>query len=102
MSEPFDIDGHQATIGASVGIALGSEDGLRPTSCYGMRTSRSTAAKGDGRGTFRFFEPAMDLQMQTRRIMERDLRKALPAGEFELYYQPVVNLARNEISGFEP
>jgi EAL domain-containing protein (putative c-di-GMP-specific phosphodiesterase class I) len=39
--------------------------------------------------------------MQTRRIMELDLRKALPNGEFELYYQPVVNLARNEISGFE-
>ena len=58
-------------------------------------------AKGDGRGTFRFFEPAMDLQMQTRRIMEQDLRKALPAGEFELYYQPVVNLASNDISGFE-
>jgi EAL domain-containing protein (putative c-di-GMP-specific phosphodiesterase class I) len=43
----------------------------------------------------------MDLQMQTRRIMEQDLRKALPAGEFELYYQPVVNLADGEISGFE-
>ena len=58
-------------------------------------------AKGDGRGTFRFFEPAMDLQMQTRRIMEQDMRRALPAGEFELYYQPVVNLASNDISGFE-
>ena len=43
----------------------------------------------------------MDLQMQTRRLMEQDLRKALPAGEFELHYQPVVNLASNEISGFE-
>src|SRR5260370_13765729 len=39
--------------------------------------------------------------MQTRRIIEQDLRKALPAEEFELYYQPVVNLASNEISGFE-
>ena len=58
-------------------------------------------AKSDGRGTFRFFEPVMDLQMQTRRIMEQDLRKALPAGEFELHYQPVVNLASKEISGFE-
>jgi EAL domain-containing protein (putative c-di-GMP-specific phosphodiesterase class I) len=56
---------------------------------------------GDGRGTFRFFEPAMDLQMQARRVMEQDLRKALPSGEFELYYQPVVNLASGEISGFE-
>jgi EAL domain-containing protein (putative c-di-GMP-specific phosphodiesterase class I) len=39
--------------------------------------------------------------MQTRRIMERDLRKALSSGQFELYYQPVVNLASGDISGFE-
>ena len=58
-------------------------------------------AKGDGRGTYRFFEPEMDAQMQARRAMEYDLRKALAAGEFELHYQPVVNLASNEISGFE-
>ena len=101
LSEPFDIDGHQAVIGASVGIAVGPGDGLRPDKLLRNADLALYRAKGDGRGTFRFFEPAMDLQMQTRRIMERDLRKALPAGEFELYYQPVVNLARNEISGFE-
>jgi diguanylate cyclase (GGDEF)-like protein len=101
MSEPFDIDGHQAVIGASVGIAVGPGDGLRPDRLLRNADLALYRAKGDGRGTFRFFEPAMDLQMQTRRIMELDLRKALPAGEFELYYQPVVNLASSEISGFE-
>ena len=58
-------------------------------------------AKGDGRGTFRFFEQEMDAQMQERHALERDLRKALPAGEFELHYQPVVDLASNDINGFE-
>ena len=101
MSEPFDLDGHQAVIGASIGIAVGPGDGLRPDRLLRNADLALYRAKGDGRGTFRFFEPAMDLQMQTRRIMEQDLRKALPAGEFELYYQPVVNLASNEISGFE-
>ena len=43
----------------------------------------------------------MGLKMKVRRMMEQDLRKALPAGEFELHYQPVVNLASNKISGFE-
>jgi EAL domain-containing protein (putative c-di-GMP-specific phosphodiesterase class I) len=57
--------------------------------------------KGEGRGTFRFFEPAMDMQMQARRTMEQDLRRALSGGEFELHYQPVVNLAQDEVSGFE-
>jgi diguanylate cyclase (GGDEF)-like protein len=101
MSEPFDIDGHQAVIGASVGIAVGPGDGLRPDRLLRNADLALYRAKGDGRGTFRFFEPAMDLQMQTRRVMEQDMRKALPAGEFELYYQPVLNLSSNEISGFE-
>jgi len=101
ISEPFDLDGHQAVIGASIGIAVGPGDGLRPDNLLRNADLALYRAKGDGRGTFRFFEPAMDLQMQTRRIMEQDLRKALPAGEFELYYQPVLNLASNEISGFE-
>src|ERR1700730_18661723 len=101
MSEPYEIDGHQAVIGASIGIAVGPGDGLRPDKLLRNADLALYRAKGDGRGTFRFFEPAMDLQMQPRRIMERDLRKALPAGEFELYYQPVINLASNAISGFE-
>ena len=101
MSEPFDLDGHQAVIGASIGIAVGPGDGLRPDRLLRNADLALYRAKGDGRGTFCFFEPAMDLQMQTRRIMEQDLRRALPAGEFELYYQPVVNLASSDISGFE-
>jgi diguanylate cyclase (GGDEF)-like protein len=101
ISEPFDIDGHQAVIGASIGIAVGPGDGLRPDKLLRNADLALYRAKGDGRGVFRFFQPAMDLQMQTRRLMEQDLRKALPAGEFELYYQPVVNLASNEVSGFE-
>jgi diguanylate cyclase (GGDEF)-like protein len=101
LGEPFDIDGQQVLIGVSIGIAVGPGDGLSPDKLLRNADLALYRAKGDGRGTFRFFEPVMDLQMQTRRIMEQDLRKALPAGEFELYYQPVVNLASNTISGFE-
>ena len=101
MSEPYEIDGHQACVGASIGIAVGPGDGDSPEKLLRNADLALYRAKGDGRGTFRFFEPDMDQQMQTRRIMEQDLRKALPAGEFELYYQPVVNLQSSEISGFE-
>ena len=101
LSEPYDIDDHQAVIGASIGISVGPGDGTTPDRLLRNADLALYRAKGDGRGTFRFFEPVMDLQMQTRRVMEQDLRKALPAGEFELHYQPVVNLASNEISGFE-
>jgi diguanylate cyclase (GGDEF)-like protein len=101
MSMPYDLNGHQAVVGASIGIAVSPGDG---SSCDNLLRNADLAlyrAKADGRGTFRFFEPVMDLQMQTRRTMELDLRKALPAGQFELYYQPVVNVASNEIRGFE-
>ena len=101
IGEPFDIDGHHAVIGVSIGIAVGPGDGLLPEELLRNADLALYRAKGDGRGTFRFFEPEMDLHMQARRIMEQDLRKALPAGEFELYYQPVINLANSEISGFE-
>ena len=101
LGEPFDIDGQQVLIGVSIGIAVGPGDGLTPDKLLQNADLALYRAKGDGRGTFRFFEPVMDLQMQTRRILEQDLRKALPAGEFELYYQPVVNLASQTVSGFE-
>jgi diguanylate cyclase (GGDEF)-like protein len=101
LTESYDIDGQQAVIGVSIGISVGPGDGSNPDKLLRNADLALYRAKSDGRGTFRFFEPVMDLQMQTRRIMEQDLRKALPAGEFELHYQPVVNLASKEISGFE-
>jgi len=101
VSEPYDIDGQQAVIGVSIGISVGPGDGSDSDKLLRNADLALYRAKSDGRGTFRFFEPAMDLQMQTRRVMEQDLRRALPAGEFELHYQPVVNLASNEISGLE-
>jgi len=55
----------------------------------------------DGRGTYRFFEPEMDARMQARRAMELDLRRALKKGEFEVYYQPLVNVKTELICGFE-
>ena len=101
LTESYDIDGQQAVIGVSIGISVGPGDGSNPDKLLRNADLALYRAKSDGRGTFRFFEPVMDLQMQTRRIMEQDLRKALPAGEFVLHYQPVVNLASNEISGLE-
>jgi diguanylate cyclase (GGDEF)-like protein/PAS domain S-box-containing protein len=101
VSEPYDIDGHQVVIGASIGIAVGPGDGVSPEQIIRNADLALYRAKGDGRGTFRFFEPEMDAQMQERRALECDLRKALLAGEFELYYQPVVDLASSEICGFE-
>ena len=67
-------------IGTSVGIAVGPADGISPDQLIRNADLALYRAKGDGRGTFRFFEPEMDAQMQERRVMEYDLRKALGGG----------------------
>jgi predicted signal transduction protein with EAL and GGDEF domain len=96
-----EFDEHQVVIGASIGIAIGLSDQLTSDEIMRNADLALYRAKGDGRGALRFFEAEMDAQMQARRLLERDLRKALPAGQFELYYQPIVDLATDEISGFE-
>ncbi|ELR03657.1 hypothetical protein GMDG_08929, partial [Pseudogymnoascus destructans 20631-21] len=58
-------------------------------------------AKSGGRGTFRFFEEEMNTCAKRRGSLEQDLRSALANGELQLHYQPLVNIARHEIAGFE-
>ncbi|UDL95766.1 EAL domain-containing protein [Lichenihabitans sp. PAMC28606] len=101
MGMPFDIDGHRLTIGVSIGIALGPRDGSDPSTLLKNADTALYRAKEDGRGLFRFFEASMNSRIQARRAFERDLRRALVDGEFEISYQPLVNLASGEIAGCE-
>jgi diguanylate cyclase (GGDEF)-like protein/PAS domain S-box-containing protein len=101
IGAPYDIDDQQVIIGTSIGIAVGPSDGDKPDQLIRSADLALYRAKEDGRGTYRYFGPEMDAQMQARRIMECDLRRALAAGEFELHYQPVVDLSSDEISGVE-
>ncbi|TAK48183.1 MAG: EAL domain-containing protein [Xanthobacteraceae bacterium] len=101
IGAPFDIDGQQVVVGVSIGVALAPSDSTDPDQILKLADMALYRAKADGRGTYRFFEPEMDARMQARRIMELDLRKAITKGEFELHYQPLVNLETEQISGFE-
>lgn len=88
-------------VGASVGIALAPSDGATGDLLLKNADMALYRAKDDGRGTYRYFEPEMDARMKARRILEIDLRTALAAGEFELYYQPLVTTQTGKITGFE-
>ena len=101
ICEPFDLDGQQAKIGVSIGIAIAPSDAADPDQLLKNADLALYRAKADGRGIYRFFEPEMDARMQARRVLELDLRKAIVKGEFELYYQPLVNLQTEQIHGFE-
>ena len=101
LVEPFDVHGHQVVIGTSIGIAMAPSDGNEPDQLLRNADMALYRAKADGRGTYHFFQPGMDAQMQERRRLELDLRKALLADQFELHYQPLVDVRSGEVSGFE-
>ncbi len=90
--EPYQIDGHQIVTDISIGISISPIDGTEPDDLLKNADMALYGAKADGRGTYRFFELAMDARMKARRDLEMDLRKALVNKEFELYYQPLVSL----------
>ena len=101
LSARYDLDGLEVVVGASIGIALSPGDGATSEELMRNADMALYRAKSDGGGVHRFFESEMDRQAQTRRDMERDLRRAFANGEFELHYQPLVDIAANRISGFE-
>ncbi|MBU4436587.1 MAG: EAL domain-containing protein [Alphaproteobacteria bacterium] len=101
MAAPFDLLGHQVMIGASVGVSAAPSDGDDADELLKKADMALYRAKADGRGAFHFFERAMDEQLQARRALELDLRRALVAGEFQLYYQPLYNLGDDRVTGCE-
>ena len=101
LSECYDIDGIELVVGASIGIALSPGDGETSEELMRNADMALYRAKSEGGGVHRFFEREMDRQAQKRRDMELDLRRAFANGEFELHYQPLVNIAADRISGFE-
>jgi diguanylate cyclase (GGDEF)-like protein len=98
---PFDLSGHQVVIGLSIGVAFAPADADDADELLKNADMALYRAKADGRGTYRFFEAEMDARMQARRVLEIDMRKAIVNEEFELYYQPIVNLDTQIISSFE-
>ena len=101
IGEPYQVDGHEVVVGTSVGIAMAPVDGTTADQLLKNADMALYRAKEDGRRAYRFFEPDMDARLQARRRLEIDLRAALLHGQFELYYQPVVDIARHQVSGFE-
>jgi diguanylate cyclase (GGDEF)-like protein len=102
INQPSVVEGHQIIVGASIGIAVVSGDtDATPEQLLKNADMAMYRAKSDGRGTYRFFEPEMDAQAQARRQLELDLRQALADGDFEVHYQPLINLRTNSIVVFE-
>lgn len=101
LCEPFDLGDHRVTVGTSIGIAIAPRDGNDSDVIMKSADLALYSAKSGGRGAFHFFEPELDQLMHARRNLERDMRKALAQGEFELHYQPFVDVESGQTCGFE-
>jgi diguanylate cyclase (GGDEF)-like protein len=101
LGRSYIVEGHLLNIGASIGIALMPADGRDCDQILRNADLALRRAKQEGRATYRFFETAMDEQMQARRSLELDIRSALALRELALVYQPQLNLGSGLITGFE-
>jgi predicted signal transduction protein with EAL and GGDEF domain len=97
----YDLNGHQTTTDLSIGIALSPEDGTEMDELVKHADLALYGAKAEGRANYRYFEPDMNARMKQRHGLEVDLRSALAKDEFELHYQPLVNLQTQVITGCE-
>jgi len=101
IQEPFVIEDQRLVIGASIGIAIADSDYQDADQLLRAADLAMYRAKAGGRGHFRFFEPEFDRQVQERRDLEVALRAAIDQDALEIYYQPLVNLTTNQVTGFE-
>src|SRR6185437_5470651 len=100
LTERYEVDRHMVQIGASIGIALTSP-GVTADNLLKNADMALYRAKASGRGTFCFFRNEMAETVEARRVLELDLRMALANEEFELFYQPLVNLKSGRITACE-
>ena len=101
LSAPYRIDGHDLSIGVSIGIAVAPDDGANADEILKNADIALYSAKTDGKSMYRFFEAEMDALLRARLALESDLRAALSRDEFELYYQPLISGVERRVIGCE-
>ena len=101
ISECHEAGGNQVFVGASIGISMVHGGDSDTAALLKQADLAMYRAKADGRGVYRFFEVEMGHRAEMRRGLELDLRKAVANGDFELYYQPVIDLKARRVTGVE-
>lgn len=98
---PFNVDGHNLSVGLSIGIAIADSGMTTPDRLLRCADMALYEAKRNGRNRFEHFTAAMGDMAQKRRVIESDLREALTRRQLKLYYQPITNTLHQKIIGYE-
>jgi len=101
ITRPFDLNGHTASVGTSIGIVLAPEHGADPEELLKKADLALYDTKANGRNDFRFFRAEMLEVVHTQRSAESELRDAIAREEFELHYQPVMDAKTRQLCGVE-
>ena len=101
LSQPYSIDGARCIIGASIGVAVSPFDGVTSEDLIRNADLALYAAKGGGRGRFRFYSSELLQTAEDRRLLEEDLRDAIQKKQLWIAFQPSVDVVTNHVSGFE-
>ena len=101
VDQPFDLEGRRITSSISIGIAVEDDETRDAARLFRNADMALYRAKAGGRNTWRFFEPEMQQEVQTRSTITADLRSALKTDEFEIFYQPVVHAVSGQLAMFE-
>ncbi len=101
LRQPFDLQGHQVTVTASIGISVYPTDSLDADTLVKNGDTAMFRSKKAGRDTYRFFTPEMNARAIEKLNRENALRKALDHDEFVLHYQPKVDISTGRITGVE-
>lgn len=101
VGQPLDIGGHITTVGISIGVAIGPDDGDQADTLFKNADIALYRAKDAGRQTCCFYEAGMDMAVTSRNFLEIDMKDAIRSGGFLLNYQPVIHLRNDTLRGFE-
>jgi diguanylate cyclase (GGDEF)-like protein/PAS domain S-box-containing protein len=101
VAEAHSIDGHDLHVTSSIGVSVYPDDGLDAETLLKNADTAMYQAKENGRQSFQFFKPAMNIRAVDRQSTEGGLRRALERQEFALHYQPKIELKTGRITGVE-
>jgi diguanylate cyclase (GGDEF)-like protein len=101
MAEPFLVAATPFSLGCSIGVALYPDDGNTLDELIRSADAAMYRVKDRGRGSFRFYQPQMNVDLLSRIKMDHAMRMALDQGHFRLHYQPQISLATGALVGVE-